>query len=120
MDTVGETGVTMIDSSTAGVTVIVVAPEMLPDVAVIVVVPTPTDVARPLVPVTLLMVATVVEELQETSDVIFWFDPFVNEPVAVNCCVLPSAMLGFTGVTVTPVSSAGVTTSVAVFDVTKS
>ncbi len=125
MDTVGETGVTMIDSSTAGVTVSVVVAEMVPDVvlaiAVIVVVPTPADVASPLKPTVLLIVETsVFEELQETNDVIFCFDPSVNVPVAVNCWVLPSAMLGFTGVTVIPVSTSGVTTSVAVFDVTKS
>ncbi len=69
---VGDTGVTKIDSSTAGVTVSVVVPEKLPDVALIVVVPTPTDVASPLEPAVLLIVATCVfEELQETNDVIF-------------------------------------------------
>ncbi len=84
--TVADTGATMIDSSTAGVTVRVVVPEMLPDVAVIVVVPTSTEVASPLVPVTLLIVATsVFEEFQKTDDVIFCVELSVNVPVAVNC-----------------------------------
>jgi hypothetical protein len=86
MDTVGETGVTRIDSSTAGVTVSVVVPEKLPDAALIVVVPTPTEVASPLEPAVLLIVDTrAFEELQETEDVISWSDPSVNVPVAVNC-----------------------------------
>ncbi len=120
MDTVGDTGVTRIDSSTAGVTVRVVVPETFPDVAVIVVVPTPADVASPFEPVVLLIVETrAFVEFQVTSDVIFCCDPFVKEPVAVNCCVLPRAILGFTGVTVIPVSAAGVTASVAVFEVTR-
>ncbi len=73
-----DTGVTRIDSSTAGVTVSVVDPVKIPDVAVIVVVPAPTDVARPFEPVVLLIVETrAFEELQETKDVIFWCDPFV-------------------------------------------
>jgi hypothetical protein len=114
MDTMADAGVTSIDSSTAWVTERVVVPEMLPDVAVIVVVPTPTEVASPLVPVTLLIVATFVfEEFQETDDVIFCVELSVNVPVAVNCCVVPRAMLGFAGVTVIDVSTAGVTVRVA-------
>ncbi len=43
----------------------------------------------------------------------------VNVPVAINCWVLPRAMLGFGGVTAIDVSTAGVTLSVAVgLDVT--
>lgn len=81
-----DTGVISIDSNTAGVTVRVVVPEKLPDVAVIVAVPTPTDVASPLVGAVLLMVETrVSEELQEADDVIFCVVPPVNVPVAINC-----------------------------------
>jgi hypothetical protein len=56
------------------VTVSVVVPEILPDVAVIVVVPTATEVAIPFDPVELLIVATeLTEELQVTVVVIsFW------------------------------------------------
>ena len=54
------------------VTVRVVFPEILPEVAVIVVVPTAMAVARPL----LLTVATdVLDELQVTWVVISWFVP---------------------------------------------
>ena len=56
-----EAGVTVIATSSAGVTVKTVEPEMLPEVAVMVVVPSPMEVARP-VP---LMVATVVAELDQ-------------------------------------------------------
>ena len=46
------------DTSVAEVTVSVVDPDLPPDVAVIVVEPAATDVARPLEPAALLMVAT--------------------------------------------------------------
>ena len=54
----GLVGVTAMDTSVAGVTVSVVDPVILPDVAVIVVEPAATDVARPFEPAALLMVAT--------------------------------------------------------------
>ena len=72
-----ERGVTEIDVSVAAVMVRVVEPEMLPDVARIVVDPAATDVARPLEPAALLIVAAaVLEELQVA--------------VAVRFCVVPS------------------------------
>ena len=73
----GLVGVTDMDTSVAGVTVSVVDPDMLPDVAVIVVEPAATDVAKPLEPAALLMVAT----------------PPANEPqvtVVVRFCVVLS------------------------------
>ena len=71
-----DTGVTDIDESVAAVTVRVVEPEMLPDVALIVVVPVATDVARPLEPAALLIVATaVLEELQVADAVRFCVEP---------------------------------------------
>jgi hypothetical protein len=116
---VAEIGVTRMDSRTAGVTVSFVEAEMLPDVALIVVAPTPREVASPFEPAALLIVATVVaEEFQVTDDVRFCVEASENVPVAVNCLVLPRAMLGFTGVTVSDVSTAGVTSSVAGADVT--
>lgn len=81
-----DAGVTSIDSNTAGVTVSVVVPETLPNVALIVVVPTPAEVASPLEPAVLLMVETrPFEELQETDDVIFCVVVSENVPVAINC-----------------------------------
>jgi len=57
---------------TAGVTVSVADPEILPDMAVTVVVPAATEVARPFEPAALLMVAAeVFEELQVTAPVRF-------------------------------------------------
>ncbi len=110
-------GVTVIDSSSAGVMVSIVVPDMLPDVAVIVVEPTSTDVARPWV---LVIVETrVSEELQTTDDVISCVVLSEKVPMAANCWVFPRTMLGFTGVTVIDVITAGVTVSVAVgLDVT--
>ena len=43
-------------------------------------------------------------------------EPPVNVPIAMNCLVFPRAMLGFAGVTVKAVSTAGVTVSVAAFE----
>lgn len=73
----------VIDTSSAGVMVSVVVSDMLPDVAVIVVEPTPTDVARPLV---LVIVETrVSEELQTTDDVMSCVVLSEKVPVAINC-----------------------------------
>ena len=66
----GLVGVTPMDTSVAGVTVSVMVAEILPDVAVIVVVPVDTEVASPLDPAALLIVATpVFEEFQVTDAV---------------------------------------------------
>jgi hypothetical protein len=63
-------GVTAMDTSVAGVTVRVADPDMLPDVAVIVVEPAATDVAKPLEPAALLMAATpAADEFQVTDAV---------------------------------------------------
>lgn len=68
------------------VTVRVIVPETLPDVAVIVVEPVATGVANPLEPAALLMAATAgVEELHVTARVRFCVDPLEYDPVAVNC-----------------------------------
>ena len=73
----GLDGVTDSDESVAEVTVSVVEPDMLPDVAVTVEVPVVRQEARPLEPAALLIAATVVlEELQVTD--------------AVRLCVVPS------------------------------
>ena len=110
----GETECISIDSSTIGVTVSVVDPEMLPDVAEIVVEPAATVVASPLEPVRLLMVAILVfEEFHVTDEVISCVEVSEKVPMATNCLVVPRTMLGFTGVTEIDDRSAGVTVSVA-------
>jgi len=68
----GLVGVIAMDTSVAAVTVSVVDPDLLPDVAVIVVEPAVTDVAKPLEPAALLMVATPpADETQVTAVVRF-------------------------------------------------
>jgi hypothetical protein len=63
----GLVGVSVMETSVAGVTVSVEIPEILPDVAVIVVEPVATELANPLEPAALLMAATAaVEEFHIT------------------------------------------------------
>ena len=70
--TLGLAGVTKMEVRIAEFTVRVVLPEILPEVAAMVAVPTATDVARP----PLLTVATaVLDELQVTWVVISWLVP---------------------------------------------
>jgi hypothetical protein len=96
--------------SVAAVTVRLVDPDTLPDVAVIVVEPDATDVADPLEPAALLIVATpVLDELQVTDTVRFWVELSEYLPVAANCCLVPLPMLGFAGLIEMDTSVAGVT-----------
>lgn len=93
----GLAGVTAIDTSTGAVTVSVVEPVTEPRAAPILVVPWVTPVAKPPAEI----VATVVlEELQVTKEFRFSVVPPLKWPVAVNCCVLPSAIEELDGVTV--------------------
>src|SRR5580704_14229335 len=78
------------------------------DVAVIVEVPTPAPLARPVV---LIVAVVVVPEDQVTLDVRFCVEPSLNVPVAVNCCVAPLVIDGFAGVTAIDCSVAAVTVS---------
>ena len=72
MAMLGLAGVTAMETSAVAVMVRVVEPEMLPDVARIVVDPAAADLARPLEPAALLIVAAaVLEELQVTAAVRF-------------------------------------------------
>lgn len=103
-------GVTAMDTSEAAVTVRVVVPEIVPDVAVIVVEPVAAGVANPCEPAALLMAATpVLDELHAAAVVRFWVLPSENVPVATNCWVVPRAMLWFVGVIANETSVAGVT-----------
>jgi hypothetical protein len=114
----GLAGVIAMDTSVAAVTVSVVDPDLPPNVAVIVVEPAVTDVARPLEPDALLMVATpAVNEFQVTDVVRFCVVPSEYVPVAVNCRVVPSTMLGLVGVIAMDTSVAAVTVSVVDPDV---
>jgi hypothetical protein len=82
------------------VTVSNVEPFTLPNVALIVVEPIPTEVARPFEPVVLPMVAMfVLVELHVTDVVMFCVLESLKVPVAVNCCDAPFWIEGFAGVT---------------------
>jgi len=94
--TLGRSGVTDTEDNVAVVTVRVAVPDLVPEVAVMVVVPAPTAVARPL----LLTVATAaLDELQVTTVVISRLVPSENMPAAANCEVAPAGVLGLEGVT---------------------
>ena len=69
-----------------------VLPEMLPALAVIVVWPVASEVARP--PATTLATLAA-EEVHVTDDVRFCVLPSLKVPVALHCSVLPSGMEGF-------------------------
>jgi hypothetical protein len=70
-------------------------------VAVIMVVPAVTDVAKPFEPVMLLTIATsVFDEVQSTADDQFNVVPSVNLAMAINCSVVPVAKVALAGVTV--------------------
>jgi hypothetical protein len=91
----GLAGVTDMEDRVVGVTARDVLPETLPEVAVIVVEPTATALARPL----LFTVATdALDELQVTCVVISWVVPSEYVPEAASCWLTPAAMLGLTGV----------------------
>ena len=94
MTMLGLVGLTAMDTSVAEVTVSVVDPDILPDVAVIVVEPAATDVAKPLEPVALLMAATPpADELQVNAVVTSCVVLSEYVPMAVNCRVVPLTML---------------------------
>ena len=82
---VGFAGVTIMEVSVALVTVSVAVPTMFPEVALIVVEPAPTALARPEVPAVLLIVATApADELQLTCEVKFVVLWSLKVPMAVN------------------------------------
>jgi hypothetical protein len=99
----GFTGVISRDAIVSGVTVKVVEPEMLPDEALMVVLPVATAVANPV----LSIVAKVEGEEAQPTDVVM-FRVVLSEyvPVAVNCSVVPRGMLGLAGVTAIEISVA--------------
>jgi hypothetical protein len=81
------------------VTLSEVDPAIVPSVAVIVVEPKDTLVAKPFLPDVLLMVALDDEEVQVTWVVIFCVLLSLYVPVAVNCSVEPTATDASLGVT---------------------
>ena len=94
--TVGLAGVTAIEASTGGATVSVVLPLTVPELAVMVVVPTATAVARP---PAAMVAAAGVDDVQVTEAVMSCVELSAYVAVAVNCCVRPAGTLGVAGVT---------------------
>jgi hypothetical protein len=84
---------------------------------VIVAKPVPAVAAKPLEPNILLTLATLVEDdFQVTDVVISWVELSVYVPSAINCFVVPLAILGLLGVTEIDTSAAGVTVSLVLPD----
>ena len=93
-------------TNTAEVTFRVVDPLTVPKVAVIALCPAATPLASPL---TAIVATVATEGVQLTELVRFCWLPSLKVPVAVNCCVVPAAMVGLAGVTVMEESVAVVT-----------
>lgn len=109
----GLVGFTAMDTSVAEVTVSEVVPDMLPEVAVIVVEPGATEVDNPLEPPALLMAAiAAIEELHVTVVVRSCVVLSENVPVATNCWSEPMTMLGLVGVIAMDTSVAEVTVTI--------
>src|SRR6266478_5496450 len=105
----GFVGLTLIDCSTAAVTVSTAVFEVIPLwVALMSLEPMATPVARP---VALIVAAAVLEEVQVTELVRFWVVPSLKVPVAVNCCESPLAIEALAGAMVIDCSTAAVTVS---------
>ena len=107
----GLVGVMDIDTNAEGVTVKTWAELFIPDrLAVILVVPVATDVANP---VFAPIVATLgVAETQVAVVVMFWVEPSLYVPMAINCWVNPFAMHGLAGVTAIDANAEPVTVNV--------
>ena len=70
----------------------------------------PTAMASPLEPAALLTDAIVVSDAVHVTEAVrFWVELSVYVPVAVNCWVVPSVMLGLSGVIAIDTSVAAVT-----------
>jgi len=94
--TLAVSGVTDTEDNVALVTVRVTVPEILPEVAVMIVVPAATVVTRPLL---LTVAADALDELQATCVVISRLVPLPYMPEAANWLVAPDGRLGLAGVT---------------------
>jgi len=109
----GFVGVIARDTSVAEVTVTVVEPEMLPEVAVIVAEPAALEVVNPFAPAVLLTAATdPFDETQVTDVVRSCVVSSEYVPVATNCWLVPLMMPGLVGVISMETSVAEVTVTV--------
>lgn len=96
----GFLGVTSMETRVAAVTVSEVDPDTLPEAAVTFVVPVESERANPFETTSLLMDATAsFDRLHVTDAVMSRVVLSENTPVALNCWVVPSAILGSAGLT---------------------
>ena len=103
-------GVTEIETRLAPVIVSDAVPETEPEVAVIVVTPVPTLVARPVESA----VAIDEDDEDQVTDWSHCVLPSSKFPTAMNCCVVPSAIDGVAGLTEIEMRCAGTTVKVIV------
>jgi hypothetical protein len=101
----------VIDERLAAVTVSVVPAEMVPDAALMFVVPTVRLWARP---VASTVATDGLDEDQVTDEVISSMEPSEKAPVTVTCWLRPFAILGAAGASAMDTSIAGETVNVAV------
>lgn len=88
-------GVTAMETRVAWLTVRDAVPVTPPEAAVTVVVPVPVLLANPVVSIA----ATDVEDEDQVTDVSNWVLPSSKLPTALNCRVVPTAMVEVAGVT---------------------
>jgi hypothetical protein len=103
-------GAIAIDARLAALTLAEATPLTAPEAAVIVTVPTFRAVNRPL---TVIEAIPVFDEFQAAVAVMSWVVPSENDPVAVNCCRVPSGNDPAWGVTAMEVKLAFVTVNTA-------
>lgn len=111
LEILGFAGLMVIETRCAVETVSPVEPLTDPKVALIVVLPVATLEARPCA---LMVAAAAVEDVHVTVVVMSCVLLSLKVPVAVNCLVVPTAILEFAGVTAMETSDAAVTVSGAV------
>src|SRR6266478_2112692 len=88
-------GITAIETSVAALTVREALPVTPPELAVIVVLPVPTAVAKP----EELTEATLAADEDHVTEVNNCVLPSSKVPTALNCCVVPTAIEGVAGLT---------------------
>jgi hypothetical protein len=111
LEILGLAGLTVIETRCAVETVSPVEPLIDPKVALIVVLPAATLEVRPWA---LMVAVAALEEVQVTVVVMSWVLLSLKVPVAVNCLVVPTAMLEVAGVTAMETRVAAVIVSDAV------
>src|SRR5262249_6197428 len=102
-------GETAIETSAADATVNVVEFEIDPRLALMFAVPVPALVASPAA----TTATFAFEEFQFAVAVKSWEEPSVYVPVAMNCWLVPSEIVGATGLIAMETSAAGATTKLA-------